>query len=201
LDIPKLQSLGLARIKIGYSKNKDWKKATDIFLDRINGRFLNPIEVLENNQDDDIWEFSGFAIIGLDCLLIETLNQFYKGIDETTGEHWKAFWRIFKNSPYFKDEFDRSKKAHIFYSHFRCGILHQAQTKRKSKIRIDEPNMIIQINENDINEGLIVNRKLFHEALKNEINYYVKKLKNPKTRDDYILREKFMKKMKIITNP
>lgn len=188
------------KLELNITKNKGWKKATDIFQDRINGRFINPIEALLNHEDDKVWEFSGFAIIGLDCLLIETLNQFYKGLDETTGKHWKAFWNIFKNSPHFKKDFDIARKARIFHSHFRCGILHQAQTKKKSKIRIDIPDMIQLYDENNIEEGLIVNRNLFHTALINEIIDYIKRLRNPKTKDDYVLREKFIDKMNFITN-
>lgn len=137
---------------------------------------------------------SGFAIIALDCLLIETLNQFYNGWDETKGKHWK----LFKSSLFFKDEFNISRKAEIFYSHFRCGILHQAQTKKQSKIRIDTPNMVQISVQEDIEQGLIINRKLFHDALKNEIKLYSERLKNPKSQDDFKLRDNFKIKMNFI---
>ena len=52
----------------------DWKVAVDIFEDRIEGRFLKQIEILANKSDRKIREFSGFAIMALDCLLIETLQ-------------------------------------------------------------------------------------------------------------------------------
>lgn len=197
---PNYKAFDQKKLKLDVNNNRGWKKATDIFQDRINGRFINPIEALKSHEDDKVWEFSGFSIICLDCLIIETLNQFYKGLDETTGKHWSAFWNIFKNSSYFKEDFDISKKARIFYSHFRCGILHQAQTKKKSKIRIDTPKMIQQCDMSNIEEGLIVNRNLFHEALTNEIKDYIKKLRNPKIKNDYVLREKFIDKMNIITN-
>src|SRR5689334_14664061 len=114
--------------------SKDWTTAVDIFADRINGRFLKPIEAIENHDDIEIALFSGFAILALDCLIIETLHQFYSGSNETQGKHEDAFWDFFKSSARF-NEFDELK-ARMFYSHYRCGLLHQAQTKRRSKIRI-----------------------------------------------------------------
>jgi len=81
-----------------HEKN-DWGKMVEIFEDRIKGRFLKPISLIEN--DHNIGEFSGFSILALDCLIIETLNQFYSGTDETEGAHDKAFWKFFKNSEFF----------------------------------------------------------------------------------------------------
>ncbi|CAG1770014.1 hypothetical protein BAC3_00724 [uncultured bacterium] len=171
----------------------DWKKMVEIFKDRIEGRFLKPIRLIA--KDQDIGEFSGFSILALDCLIIETLNQFYHGIDETKGEHKKFFWNFFKNSEFFKDHFSR-KKAFIFYSHYRCGLLHQAQTKRKSVVRIDQ-NVMIQSVENEISIGLIVDRAKFHEALEKEIFSYMVKLKNDEEKNSD-LRINFIKKMNLV---
>lgn len=107
----------------------EWDKMVEIFRDRIESRFLKPIRLIAEHHD--IREFSGFSTLALDCLIIETLNQFYSGLDETEGVHDKAFWNFFKSSEFFKNHFSR-KKAFTFYSHYRCGILHQAQ-RRKSQ--------------------------------------------------------------------
>ena len=171
----------------------DWGKMIAIFNDRIEGRFLKPIRLIANDQENG--EFSGFSILALDCLIIETLNQFYHGIDETEGKHKEAFWNFFNSSEFFKDHFDR-QKAFTFYSHYRCGILHQAQTKRKSVVRIDQKAMIQSI-ENDISIGLIVDRAKFHEALENEISSYMEKLKNDGV-ENSDLRESFIKKMNFV---
>jgi hypothetical protein len=152
----------------------DWNLMTDIFIDRIDGRYLKPIRLI--SKDSAIGEYSGFTILAIDCLFIETLNQFYNGHDETQGKHNKAFWNFFKQSDFFKSHFSR-QKAFIFYSHFRCGILHQAQTKAMSVVRIDQ-NQMVQNVTSDISDGLIIDRLLFHEALENELSSYVNKLKN-----------------------
>lgn len=172
---------------------ENWGEMTSIFIDRIESRFLKPIRLIE--KDKTIGEFSGFAILALDCLIIETLHQFYEGIDETIGEHRKAFWRFFKQSKYFCSSFSR-RKAFVFYSHFRCGILHQAQTKNKSLVRIGQDRMIDTVT-NIVSDGLIVDREKFHRAIENEINSYIDKLRsvNPKYSD---LKNNFIKKMNFI---
>jgi len=96
---------------------------------------------------------------------------------------------------FFKGHFSR-KKAFTFYSHYRCGILHQAQTKGKSVVRIDQSTMIQSV-ECDISKGLIVDRFIFHKALENEISSYMVKLKGG-SKEHSELRSNFVKKMNII---
>ena len=174
-------------------EKNDWERMVEIFKDRIEGRFLKPVRLIA--KDRDIGEFSGFSIMALDCLIIETLNQFYSGKDETEGEHRKAFWSFFKGSEFFKDHFSR-KKAFTFYSHYRCGLLHQAQTKRKSVVRMDQETMIRSV-ESDILIGLVVDRLRFHEALEKEIQSYMDRLRIG-GEEHSRLRENFVTKMNII---
>ena len=131
-------------------------------------------------------------------MIIETLNQFYNGLDETKGKHWKAFWYVFKNSPHFKPSFS-PKKAETFYGHFRCGILHQAQTKANSVVRICRPKMIEEVNPEKISDGLIVDREIFHKALESEIADYKQKVKSSEP-EHKTLRDNFIKKMNCICN-
>jgi hypothetical protein len=173
--------------------NNDWKRMVDIFRSRIESRFLKPIRLIAS--DCDIGKFSGFSILTLDCLIIETLSQFYSGLDETQGDHRMAFWKFFKNSEFFKDQFSR-KKAFTFYSHYRCGILHQAQTKKKSLVRTDQGTMV-QLVGKDISEGLIVDRTIFHFALEQEISSYMEKLRKGGNKN-IKLRANFVKKMNIL---
>ena len=62
--------------KLPFPAEEAWHKAVDIFKDRYRGRFLEPISRIEG------YTYAGFAIMALDCLLIETLQQFYEGEDE-----------------------------------------------------------------------------------------------------------------------
>ncbi len=179
---------------------QDWQKAVDILYDRLNGRFLAHVKLIEHNPNKEIKEFCGFVILAIDCLIIETMYQFYNGVNETNIKHEEAFWKFFSNSIFFNKDFDSKNKAILFYRHFRCGILHQAQTKRASKIRIGLQKMIEQSVAGNINNGLIIDRKKFHQALINEIDNYKDRLRNPKIEEDYVLRENFIKKMSYIVN-
>ena len=117
-------------LDLSRSNNLDWQQAVDIFYDRINGRFSAPINEIANHPDCQIQEFSGFSIIAIDCLLIETLHQFYKGVNETQSPHREAFWDFFRNSIHFMNDFDTRQKAFIFYSH--SVVKYFTKHKRKS---------------------------------------------------------------------
>ena len=196
---PKYRANDWKALDLHKSSSPDWQTAVDILEDRLHGRFLAPVEAIVNHPDRVIWEFSGFAILAIDCLLIETLNQFHKGTDETTRPYKDAFWDFFHRSTFFQREFDTKQKAKIFYSHFRCGILHQAQTKKKSKVRIDMPAMVQPSVPDNIEQGLIIDRQRFHQALLDEIKDYMQRLRTPNNAD-FILREKFIIKMSFIVS-
>ncbi len=175
----------------------DWNKAIAIFKDRIEGRFFNQIEKIEDNI------FSGFSIMALDCLLIETLNQFWLGIEDTNnlpsytrprGGNWMSFRDFFNRSSAFNTIFtdDISK---VFYNDIRCGLLHQAETKGGSLINFKKPTMITLIDPRDVTKGIEVNRKIFHSALKSEFKNYISLLEDP---TQTIVRSNFIKKMKLI---
>src|SRR5438874_2383721 len=110
---PKYRADDWKALNLSDPKSPDWSTAIDIFRDRIHGRFLAPVDAIANHTDCQIQEFSGFTIIAIDCLLIETLNQFYQGIDETVGSHGDAFWNFFRESTHFQREFDTKRKATI----------------------------------------------------------------------------------------
>ncbi|MEX2478912.1 MAG: hypothetical protein WD357_10775 [Gracilimonas sp.] len=54
----------------------NWEIMVDIFNERLESRFLKPIRLI--SSDKRIGNFSGFSIMAIDCLIIETLNQFYQ---------------------------------------------------------------------------------------------------------------------------
>lgn len=197
---PKYTKNDWKSLNLDNHNDNNWNTAIEIFKDRINGRFLKPINKIIKHPNKKINLFCGFIIIAIDCLIIETLYQFYKGTDETQGSHKKSFWHFFKNSIYFNDEIDTKEKAYVFYKHFRCGILHQAQTKKMSKIRINRNKMAQPINPKCINDGLIIDRKIFHNSLVKDIEHYCEILLNPKNTDEINLRKNFIKKMDYIVD-
>lgn len=176
---------------------KEWQKAIAIFEDRIEGRFLKQISLLDGNPKRKIGVFSGFAIMSLDCLLIETLEQFYRGKIRTgQGMNEVAFFNFFQRSEKFKSFFDTVPKATIFYKQIRCGLLHQAQTKKRSTIHIKKNTPILSwVNERNYNEGLEIQRQLFHNEIVEIYTSYLNKLRDPRNLN---LKRKFRKKMNYI---
>ncbi len=167
---------------LDFSTEEDWQKAVDVFEDRIYGRYLVPISLMQG------YEFAGFAIMALDCLLIETLQQFKEGLSESQSSE-KAFI-TFLTEGSFKTYFDKDT-AKIFYKQIRCGILHQAETKESSLIEISGP----LVKYSDDKKGLVINRCLFHKQLVVQFETYVSQLRDSSNRE---LRMKFKKKMDFI---
>ncbi|WP_421795494.1 gamma-glutamylcyclotransferase family protein [Haliscomenobacter sp.] len=195
-----------------YQNTNDWFEAIKIFNDRITNRFLKQVECLENNTDATIRVYSGFIIMSIDCLLVETLNQFYKGVENTDAayksKNWKTFKDFFQQSPFFQDFFveaqdflgteeERSiSKSGIFYDQVRCGLLHQAETKELSKINLRDFSTMVKYVDSDYPaKGIIVNRVLFHNALVKEFERYKKRLSDI---SETQLRENFIIKMNMI---
>ena len=174
-----------------FSNEADWKEAINIFRDRVETRFLEFIRLIERH------EHSGFVIVALDCLLIETLQQFYEGVRETPEGKSKDYFVEFLTKTSFGKFFDKSL-ATMFYKRIRNGILHQAEIKGSSRIRIGEKVPLVKLSKDG--NGLIINRKLFHNQLVEECKNYVSRLRE-NSPPDMDLRNKFRKKMDYICNP
>ena len=119
----------------------NWPKAIEIIKARIEHRYFLPLEQIIKSDEDSIKYNCGFLIMSIDCLLIETLNQFYLGIytsdekynrnnpDLNFRKNKHAFRDFFNYSSYFPDFKNNEPVINLFYNEIRCGLLHQAQTK------------------------------------------------------------------------
>ena len=170
----KYQNIDWNNLNLSDSRSPNWHKGIEIIEDRFNSRFFKQI------QQIIVDEFSGFLIMSIDCLLIETFMQFYLGVESTeknySRNNWKAFRDFFKQSSFFKTNFNTNNICKTFYDHFRCGLLHQAQTKQMSLIKICQPDILGFYDLTDISKGLTVDRKQFHERLELEFKDYLNKL-------------------------
>jgi len=157
------------------SSNDEWGKGIDIFLSRIQGRFLGAIELLLEDP-----QRNGFAIMALNCLLIETLHQFVVGENETgslfPNHMLRVHWRIYSRFLTFilPNVFTTQKMAEKFYGDIRCGILHSAQTKGNSYLFFDNSNVIEMFN----NHSIGVNVVEFSNRLRESIFQYCDNLLN-----------------------
>jgi hypothetical protein len=71
---------------------------------------------------------SGFAVLALDCALIETLEQFRQGTEETPWKQGEKYFLSFLRGASFK-EYVSAEGASLFYTNIRCGLLHQWEAK------------------------------------------------------------------------
>ena len=71
---------------------KSWKPLIDFFWNRYNKRYFLPIKALQDHNDFEIRNNCGFLVASIDCVLIETLEQYYSGKDESLGKLHDPFY-------------------------------------------------------------------------------------------------------------
>lgn len=188
------------------------EEAFKIFKKRIETRFLKPIDaILDINTNAG----EGFAAMSLQCILIEFLEAFYQGkiycqpknedqinrladdlkiLPEEVREHtqpneYRSSSRLFKefltgHQP-FKEKFSGSL-ADKFYREIRCGLIHEAATKKNSVIRASKKSFFVERE----NGQLIIYRSGFQEAIRNYLKNYRLELQQSEER-----RIAFVRKM------
>jgi len=164
-----------------------WQEVLDAMHRRIRERFLVPMrELARFDRHDELPYRPGFAILALDCLLIDTIQSFREG-RVSTGEVSPAqSFKTFLSSPRFSD-FKKSDRGE-FFQYVRNAILHNGETRKDWKARIDTKRML----ERDPNTGTrIINRRLFHAAVVREFRQLFATLK----KRDSQTRQQFLRRM------
>ena len=172
-----------ANLNCGNDNN--WGRAFYFFEERIRTRYINPIKsILEIG--DNLGE--GFAVVNLQCSLIETIESFINGCNSEYNTkirktQWKKgftiifnsnkeiFISFFNNRTPFKE---LNIDGGLFYQDVRCGLLHETQTKNNWKIKCDtaESGLAYQeINNRNIVEK-IIHRENFQIYLEKLIARY-----------------------------
>jgi hypothetical protein len=192
----------------------NWDMAIKILRDRFEGRYLEPLKALTNHKDKSIRTNIGFIVMSIDCLLIETLNQFYLGLTQTEEKYyrnntdqnykynWQEFRDFFKHSKNFSAFKGTDELCKEFFNQIRCGLLHQSESKFNSLINLKEKELVKKIDENDIKKGIIINRRIFHEYVCKDFEQYFKDLENSESKNIFgnYLRDNCNKKMIAICN-
>lgn len=120
-----------------------WRAAfEDFFVARLQTRYLEPIRRIEAMCTND---GEGFAIVTLQCALIEFLEATRKGTKYVRGkadpaaheysQSSKVFVDFLTSAPPFNDLFNKAL-AEDFYVGVRCGLLHEARTKKGWTIHV-----------------------------------------------------------------
>jgi hypothetical protein len=137
------------------------------------------IKVKDTGKSNDEYSLiykNGFSIMANCCLLIETLESFYRGWEDTKRESEKAFLKFFSRDKNFK-EFAINDIPSQFYFNIRCGILHQGETRR-GWIITRSGNSILDFSKKKIDATL------FLKQLKKSLNDYKNELNIADWNDD-----------------
>jgi hypothetical protein len=180
-----------ARLDPDVAVSPDWQTVFRAFHRRILERFLQPIAEL--GRYDDLEELPmrpGFAILALDCLLIDTLQSFREGRCSTGEVSTAASFRDFlRNAPAFGD-FKSNDRAD-FFGDIRNGLLHNGETRHNWKIRIDTERLLTKDAES---KTRTINRRLFHAGVLREYGRVCRALQH----GDSDMRSRFLRRMDAI---
>jgi len=168
-----------------FKDEAEWGKAVEMFVDRLRTRYLEHIEALLERPT------SGFAVLSLDCVLIETLQQFHTGARKTPERKGAQYFSDFLTSGLFGNYFDKNS-AKLFYETIRCGLLHQSEAEGNSRVKRGNGRPLVAYT--DDHKGVIVNVTSFHELVSNTIDAYTQELRKPRSE----LRKAFRTKMTFI---
>jgi len=149
--------------ELSFKHEAEWQRAIDIVENRIAERFVSWIDDLIPKK------FAGFVTTALDCLLLETLHGFIAG--GSTKDTRKAYETVLKNPP-----FSFSKQlTDAFYEGVRNGIIHDTETRKGWKIRMTPQGQIV---ETDGSGTYVLNRTMFHGALKSAFSDWITTLRS-----------------------
>ena len=162
------------------TENKGRKQIAKFVYERFRERYLDPALSARTK--------SGFALMAINCLMIESLVSFRQGMTHTRGKLSEAAFCFFFDQ---EDTFaDFRGHAHDFYVNVRCGILHQAETTGGWLIHLKKDNVLFDT------ERKIVNAKEFTQRLAGCLENYRAELESSNWDDE--IWKNFQKKMKAI---
>ena len=105
------------------------KDIANLIYQRLYSRYLKLFDFADKTFKSQYR--NGFAIMANCCLLIETLESFKNGWEDTLKLSEKAFEQFFTTDNFF---IELKTFENDFYKNVRCGILHQGETLNGWKI-------------------------------------------------------------------
>ena len=189
---PSAEAAQWRALQLDDAASPDWAVAVRILEARIKERFIDPVDHLidADQARPPAQRRFGFAILAIDCLLVETLGAFVEGLTDTDGRSRRTFCDFLTTRPLLAKAFSARDLAERFYEDFRCGILHQAEIGGDSLVWSVGP--VLQADGGRI----IVNRTRLHQILTAEFRSYLAELGDPAQAP---LRSNFRRKMDFIS--
>jgi hypothetical protein len=161
--------------------DRRWQRVIGRIRLRLRKRFLDPADALigRDKRFRRIAEGPGFAVLAIDCILIETLFGYERGAHTAVGGTGPAFITFLTQTPCFAKDFGLGDRAAAFGPAVRNGVLHDGETRKGWTVwkGSDRGPLVV-----DLSDGRRrVYRDAFHAAVKAYVNDYFVRLK---TRDD-----------------
>lgn len=124
------------------ASNAAWMEVIEAFQRRLRERFLLPIHELQSHdKKTNRPTRAGFAILALDCLLIDTIQSFREGrVSTGEGISPATSFRNFLKSKYFSG-FSGTNRTD-FFNYIRNALFHNGETRKNWKIRIDTDSLV-----------------------------------------------------------
>jgi hypothetical protein len=157
----------------------DWDRAIDIVEDRIRGRWLDAADRLVNER------YSGFALLAIDCIVLESLWGFMNGKAVPRRREQQVYRDILTGPRFAWTE----ALSEDFRQFVRNGVIHDAETRKGWLVSKAIPPSVVPRLERD--GGYRLNRTKFHAALKATFADWISKLRA----GDADLREKMRNRM------
>jgi hypothetical protein len=121
-------------------------KIADALRKRFAERYIDPALHSDHKH--------GFTMMAISCLMIEALESFRQGWENSDGKSKAAFCHFFDSSNQFSDFRGHSQQ---FYKHVRCGILHQAETTGGWRITRKQKAALFELGSLTVNATCFLN--------------------------------------------
>lgn len=149
----------------GFIANKDQNSIANFIYHRLHSRYLKPFQF---NDKVFVEQFkNGFSIMANCCLLIETLQSFKNGWEDSSNKSSLAFKEFLSTETNFLVFKNKEKE---FYTNIRCAILHQGETTGGWKINRDGVHLFDSTD-------YVVDSIIFSRELEKSLRAYCEKLK------------------------
>jgi len=159
-----------------------WQKAIDIAEDRIRGRWLRWADRIADEQ------YAGFAVLALDCIVLESLWGFKEG-KPVPKRSERQVYRDLLTGPNFGFT---EKQSDAFREFVRNGLMHDAETRGRWRIEKTIPKGTII--ERNTHGDYVINRSRFHHAVTAAVDDWIRTARN----GDATLRENIKKRIEQI---
>jgi hypothetical protein len=171
----------------------DFRKVVDAFRRRLEGWYVTPAQIIRDHS----WHYS-FALMALDCLLIDALSQYYYGVTTSSRTTFKDF--VKESLPALASlpapikcpgAADLKTYADVLYAGFRCGILHEAHvplyggmSPLAARLYAFEPTGYTKYHDGTDCPTVQVDPVVLFDELKKVFAVYLSDLVNPDARHD-----------------